>query len=119
MIGVEAVTLLERKDDKNDFHELKVLVIDEDEENLTEIDTCLVDEKFLVRYVDDATNALEEIGDFEPDIIIIELQQGNDVGFEVCQLVKSEPRFAEIHIIFTTADQDLVVSAFDAGANEF
>ena len=60
-------------------------------------------------------------GEPRPDLILLDVQMPNVSGFEVCRALKSEPRTADIPVIFLTGkiEAQAQVEAFELGAVDY
>lgn len=88
------------------MHKICVLVV-EDDENQRELYTLLLEmEGFTVRSVTNGQNALLELQQRLPDVILTDLAMPNMDGLEFVQLVKEKKEFAHIPIVVMTAYND-------------
>ncbi len=80
----------------------KVLVVDDQTDNLVLLEMILEDD-FDVTCRISGEECLAEVDDICPNIIILDVNMPTIDGFEVCRRLKSQPNTADIPIIFLTA----------------
>jgi len=76
---------------------------------------------YLIATARDGFEAGQKVGEFKPDLIILELFMPGIDGFEVCQRIKRNPKTAHIKIAVHTGNhtpknQDRIIKA---GADEY
>jgi DNA-binding response OmpR family regulator len=98
----------------------RVMVVD-DEEDLVELITQAISDSYEVISAIDGIEAIERIVNFEPDIILIDAMMPRMSGFQLCQSLKRNVRFAKVPIVFISAkatEKDIAY-AKRIGAREF
>jgi DNA-binding response OmpR family regulator len=96
----------------------KILIIDDDA-TMTKLLTALVKmDGHTATAVNDSTKAVEIAASVEPDLITLDLMMPGLSGFELCELLHQDPRFAAIPIIIVSArdDSESKLRALRAGA---
>jgi DNA-binding response OmpR family regulator len=80
----------------------RILAVDDDFINVHVMNSALKNEYDVVVAYNgyDAVNLLKEQ---TPDLILLDVMMPGLSGFEVCSIIKSDPSFAEIPILFLTA----------------
>jgi diguanylate cyclase (GGDEF)-like protein len=65
--------------------------------------------------------ALEQCHNLRPDLILLDINLGDEDGFDLCHLIKQQPALAGIPVIFITGSHDQAdeVRAFQLGAVDF
>ena len=60
------------------------------------------------------------LADNPPDLLILDVEMPHVSGIELCQVVRNEPRWSQLPIVFFTVhtDASTMQKAFNAGANE-
>jgi len=96
----------------------KILIIDDDT-TMTKLLTALVKmDGHTATAVNDSTKAVEIAASVEPDLITLDLMMPGLSGFELCEILHQDPRFAAIPIIIVSArdDSESKLRALRAGA---
>ncbi len=99
----------------------KVLVID-DEPEITDIVQTFLDEAgYQVIVENSPEKAVEVAKNFEPDIILLDIMMPNVDGYDICEALKKESRFASTPIIFLTGKDrsDDMGRSFKSGGDMF
>lgn len=100
----------------------KRILIVEDEESLLKLETILLTIKgFEVVGVFTGQSALDKLASEEFDLVLLDIMLPDIDGFEVCQLIRKDPRTMNLPIVMLTgkktqADHDRGVSC---GANTY
>lgn len=99
----------------------KILIVDDDVEITTLLDTVLSLSGFEISVVNDSTLAMETAESMKPDLFILDLMMPQPNGFELCRMIRSNPNLINIPIIIITAMDDLDSKniAYAAGANDY
>jgi len=98
-----------------------ILIVDDDEANLTMLDAYLVTLGFSPRKAREGSEALKEVAKSTPDIIFLDLMMPGMDGFEVTRRLKSDPKTFKIPIVAITAfyDRENNVKAIESGVDGF
>jgi DNA-binding response OmpR family regulator len=99
----------------------KILIVDDDVEITTLLDTILSLSGFEISVVNDSTLAMETAESMKPDLFILDLMMPQPNGFELCRMIRSNPNLINTPIIIITAMDDLDSRniAYAAGANDY
>lgn len=81
----------------------RVLIVDDNEQNLKLTRIVLSQEGFDVRTAADATQALDALPAFDPHVILMDLQMPGMDGFELTRRLKNDAATSGIIIIALTA----------------
>jgi len=98
-----------------------ILVIDDEIDNFDVIDTLLCQENYQLHYASGGQEALDLIGTFKPDVILLDVMMPNMSGLELCRILKQDSHWRNLPIIMVTSlssKQDLA-RCLDAGADDF
>ncbi len=99
----------------------RVLVVDDVEANVKLLEAKLSSEYFDVLSADNGRTALQ-IAEVElPDVILLDVMMPRMDGFEVCRLLKANPRTADVPVVMVTALSDVAnrLRGLEAGADDF
>lgn len=97
-----------------------VLVVDDSAVNIDILSNILKDE-YKVRVAKSGEAALKSVLHTKPDIILLDVVMPEMDGFEVCKIIKSNPKTSNIPIIFVTAKDETKdeISGFEIGAADY
>ncbi|OQW93970.1 MAG: hybrid sensor histidine kinase/response regulator [Beggiatoa sp. IS2] len=98
-----------------------LLVIDDIPENVKLLLNFLTNAGFKVLIAQDGEEGIRTAEYVCPDLILLDVMMPDVDGFEVCQILKSEPRTKDIPIIFMTALADTLnkIRGFELGAADY
>ena len=101
--------------------EYKILIVDDVMSNVLLLKVLLTNEKFQIATANNGHQALEQVENEKPDLILLDVMMPDMSGFEVAQKLKSNPSTSDIPIIFLTALHSTadIVNGFQVGANDF
>lgn len=109
-----------REDDFPDTRDFaKILVVDDDQINLETICHTLEYYGHNVCPVEDGETALMAVLDFQPDLIILDINMPGMNGLEVCKRLQTEPSTSKIPIIFLTGSKTDINKAFELGGVDY
>jgi len=99
----------------------RVLVVDDILPNVKLLEAKLASEYYDVLTATSGAEALEKVKSDSPDIILLDVMMPGMDGFEVCQIIKSDPKYAHIPVVMVTALTDATdrVRGLEAGADDF
>lgn len=103
---------------------IKILAIDDNIDNLITIKALIID-SFPNAQVATALSGIEGIelaGNFNPDVILLDVVMPGMDGFEVCEQIKNSPYLCDIPIVFVTAlkeDKESRIRGLEVGAEAF
>jgi len=82
----------------------RVMVVD-DEENFLKITKINLEKtgRYVVDTVSNASNIIERVRSFNPDIIMLDILMPKISGFEVCKILKADPVESRIPVIAISA----------------
>lgn len=83
----------------------KVLIIDDERDIVEFIRGALesMDQGFLIETAGDGYEALIKVGDFKPELLVLDIRMPKIDGFEVCRRIKGDASTREIKILAVTA----------------
>lgn len=103
-----------------DEYKHRVLVVDDTEMNVDILESALED-NYDVRTALDGPTSIEMVRKDPPDIILLDVMMPGMTGYEVCSILKSDPKTAGIPIIFLTAMTEIndKTRGFELGAVDY
>jgi signal transduction histidine kinase len=99
----------------------QILIVDDEPYARQTIEMLLLKESYELFFAEDAHEALAQLDDELPDVILSDVMMPNMDGFELCQRIKRNPKWNHVPIILVTAldsKQDLA-RGLEAGADDF
>lgn len=106
----------------NNQSKSKILVINDEPDALELISFILDQSGYEVLTADGGKSGLEAAVQIVPDLIISDVRMPELDGFEVCKLLRKDPRLKTIPVILVTAankDSESVVKGLQAGADDY
>jgi DNA-binding response OmpR family regulator len=99
----------------------KLMVVDDDQEYAQLLIDCFSGLGFPVLYVSSGQQALAEIKNFLPEIVLLDIRMPEMDGFEVCRSIRRNPEYANVIIIMLTSVGDVEdkIKGIDIGANDY
>jgi two-component system sensor histidine kinase/response regulator len=99
----------------------KILVVDDDGENLELLGALLAEQGYQARLISSGKEALAGARQDPPDLILLDVNMPGMNGYELCERLRSEPILADIPVLFLsgavqTADK---IRAFQAGGMDY
>ncbi|MHB9155642.1 MAG: response regulator [Endomicrobiales bacterium] len=98
-----------------------ILIADDDQQALTILEQIMLGQGYRVITARGGAEAREKIGDFKPDLIILDNYMPDLSGNEICREVKENPRTRFIPVIMLTGYTETPekVESIEAGADDF
>jgi two-component system alkaline phosphatase synthesis response regulator PhoP len=98
-----------------------VLVADDEPDILEILKYNLINEGYEVFTAKDGDEALEKAKRLQPDLLVLDIMMPKKTGVEVCQLIRAQPSFNEMLIVFLTAfnDEATHISGLVTGADDY
>jgi DNA-binding response OmpR family regulator len=81
---------------------LKILIVDDEPVNL-KIMTAALKSEYDIFTALNGYEAISQLKEETPDLILLDVMMPDLNGFDVCKIIKADPSFAEIPVIFLTA----------------
>jgi DNA-binding response OmpR family regulator len=100
---------------------VKILVVDDDIHATTLFRTILTAKGYEAIIVNDSATAVQVANTTNPELIILDLMMPEPNGFEVCKMLRADPKFSRTPIVIFTAmgDNESKATASEIGADEF
>ncbi len=99
----------------------KILVVDDVMPNVLLLKVMLSNEKFNVITASNGEQAIEQVRNEKPDVILLDVMMPGMTGYEVAEILQKDPDTADIPIIFLTAlnTSEDIVRGFRMGGSDF
>ena len=99
----------------------KILIADDEPDIVEIVSYNLKKEGFEVFTAADGNAALQQARLHHPDLIILDIMMPGKTGVEVCQILRTQPEFAQTLIIFLTAvsDETIQIKGLESGADDY
>ena len=81
----------------------KVLVVDDSLMDRTVLCTYLTEAGLTVLDVESAEEAMEKLGDYQPNLIVLDVVMGGKSGFEMCRTLKADASTKLIPVILCSS----------------
>lgn len=98
-----------------------VLVVDDDVQVLAALQRLLIPWGLQVSVLDNPLLFLDALEANPPDLLILDIEMPHISGIELCQVVRNDPRWSRLPILFLTAhtNAETMHQVFAAGADDF
>jgi DNA-binding response OmpR family regulator len=98
-----------------------ILVVDDDLDTLTLIGLTLQRRGFTVLKAQSGPEALDRLRTDMPDLVIVDVMMPHMDGYEVCRIIKGDPRTAHLPVVMLTAKAQTAsqIEGFRAGAIDY
>lgn len=99
----------------------KILVVDDQEANITLVEAILASEGFQVIPAMDGEQAIQQVAAGPPDLILLDVMMPGMDGYEVCARLKGDEHTRLIPVIMLTSLSDLEdrIRGIEVGADDF
>lgn len=81
----------------------KVLIVDDEPNIVAALEFLLEKNGYEVKVAGNGADALEQLDAFRPDLVLLDVMVPKLSGYEVCQRMRSEPRWRDIKIVMLSA----------------
>jgi len=98
----------------------KILVVDDDPEILVLMQALLEPWGLQLTTLEEPSRFWAILEEFAPDLLVLDVEMPHFNGIDLCQIVRNEPRWHQLPVLFLTAHTDdrTVQQVFTAGAND-
>lgn len=99
----------------------QILIVDDEPTARDTLEAFLYPENYKLIFAFNGPEALKQLQDLQPDVILLDVMMPDMDGYEVCQRIKGSATSQHIPLILITAlnSKEDVVRGLDAGADEF
>ena len=99
----------------------RVLIADDNPQGAELLEAYLGDSDYELRTAVDGEQTLQQVAEWKPDLILLDIMMPKISGFEVCKRLRANPQTADIVVLMVTAlDQHSDIDrAVEAGTDDF
>lgn len=99
----------------------RVMIVDDDPQMLAAIQGLLQPWGIQTITLDDPRQFWKTLESSHPDLLVLDIEMPHLNGIELCQIVRNDPRWRGIPVIFVTAQTDRQIreQVFQAGADDY
>lgn len=100
---------------------MNILVVDDNPRNIQIVGNILKEQQYQIAFALEGAKAVELAAQQDFDLVLLDIMMPEMDGYEVCQLLRSDPKTKNLPIIFLTAktDTNSIVRGFQLGANDY
>jgi len=105
----------------NTKNNVNILIVDDSLEHIRISSSILKVLKYPIRVANNGITALRLIKEQIPTLILLDIVMPKIDGFEICDIIKNDPLYQDIVIIFMTSyeDEDSIKKGFLLGAQDY
>ena len=99
----------------------KILIADDNLTNVELLEAYLAGGDCETAVAVDGRDTLAKVAEFQPDLILLDIMMPKLSGFEVCKMLKRDPKTRQIMILMVTAlnEQGDIERAVASGCDDF
>jgi len=99
----------------------RIIALDDDPSIVAALGTLLTPDGVEVVGVEDPESLWEALRGAPPDLIVLDVDMPTLSGFDVCRVLRADPRFQELPVLFLSArtDGESLRRMFEAGADDY
>lgn len=101
--------------------DITVLVVDDDPNAIDIVRTFLESKGYRVATAKDGSEALAQLEDVRPDLVLLDVMMPGMDGWEVARVIKNHPSFGRTRVVMLTARSDFADKheGLRAGADDY
>lgn len=105
----------------NKNKQIEILIVDDIPDNLELLSNILDSEGMEISFANNGADALGAVDFHPPDLILLDISMPEMDGYEVCRILKNNPKHRDIPVIFLTAltDTENVLDGFKVGGQDY
>jgi cyclic di-GMP phosphodiesterase len=98
-----------------------ILIVDDTLTGRKALELLLKQEGYRLAFASNGVEALRRAGEFEPDVILLDVMMPDMDGFEVCQRMRNDPNLLDVPILLLSSltERDDRLKGIGAGADDF
>ncbi|MBY0572989.1 MAG: response regulator [Undibacterium sp.] len=121
-VDIQALSArIDEKIAKHTVRGYRILVVDDDELFLTLFDAVLSSAGMHVKTIIDATEILDVMKKFKPELVLTDLHMPQCNGIEMAKIIRQNNYYLDIPIVFLSSETEIQMQlgALETGADEF
>ncbi len=109
------------KDKSSNLRKVKILTVDDDKSILAALDGLLNPWGLEVHTLSESKDFWKQLNQIQPELLILDIEIPEFSGIELCQVVRNDPYWSWIPVLFLTAhtEPQTVEQVFSAGGDDF
>ncbi|MEO1446350.1 MAG: response regulator [Cyanobacteria bacterium J06635_11] len=110
-----------KESQKDDGTAAKLLIVDDDPAILTLLEGLLENWGFHLQMLSNPQQFWETMEQFDPDMVLLDVEMPHVGGFELCQRLRDEPHWSELPVLFLSAhtEAETIQRVFSIGADDY
>ena len=99
----------------------KLLIVDDDSAVLMLLESLLQDWGFQFQLLSDPQQFWKTLESYEPDLVLLDIEMPQLSGFDLCKVMRNEPRWSELPVLFLSAhtEAETIQQVFAVGADDY
>ena len=81
----------------------EILIVDDEPNGVVPIQFLMEQQGYRVMITERGEDALDLIYHYRPDLVLLDIMLPGIDGYEVCEIIRLDPNFRDVKIIFLTA----------------
>ncbi len=100
---------------------IKILIVDDEEDIQQFISYNLIKEGATIKTASDGKEALAQVEQFMPDLVLLDIMMPEFDGVEVCRMIRNDDKYDNVIIAFLTARMEdySQIAALDNGGDDY
>jgi len=119
--GMALIDAAESLAERRRRDKFRVLAVDDDEAILVAVSELLAGDGYEVSTLGDARGFWDALEQTRPDLVVLDLDMPHVNGAELCRVVRTDPRWSALPVLFLTArtGTSAIEDVFAAGADDY
>src|SRR5205814_883790 len=99
----------------------RILIADDTPQAAELLEAYLAETDYDLRIVNDGQQTLDQVAEWQPELILLDIMMPRISGFEVCKRLRANPATRDIAVLMITAldKQSDIERAVEAGTDDF
>ncbi len=99
----------------------KILIVDDEPQVQKLLETVLVPKNYQLMSASNGLDALRQMNNSKPDLVILDIMMPEMSGIELCQKIKAEPQYQDVLVLMVSAkdSQNDRLAGLSYGADDY